>query len=371
MLLNVVNRLIMDKSNFSAEDFVLDSEFREWILFPNNKRNLQWDEYIKNNPQSIEHIRIARELVLNMPTSSQQLGTAQIDDLWDRIDNQLDGSEQEEEVKSLPIHAEATINHYSRLNVKPARKVNFQVVKAAAILLLAFALGIMYFTAPEKEKVQDIKWLTYSTKPGVKSSITLSDGSVVKLNAGSSIRYVQNFVGDTREVYLEGEAFFEVAHDANKPFIVHTKDITTRALGTTFNINSGVGGEIIVSLVTGKVEVKSAQVSEFVDYLTPGEQISTIGSGGSWEKRAFDPAIILAWLEQTIIFDKTPLPEAIKMLENWFGVSITVLNYKDQNLTLSGKYKGETLKNILEGLSYTARFNYEMEGKEIQINFQQ
>ncbi|UZD23354.1 FecR domain-containing protein [Algoriphagus halophytocola] len=362
----------MDKSNFSVEDFVLDTEFREWILSPNNKRNLQWDEYIKNNPQSLEHIRIARELVLNMPSPSRQLGSVKIDQLWDKIDKKLDGREQKQEAKSFPIHAEATINHYSRQkSTKPSRKINFQMVKAAAILLLAFTLGLMYFTAPEQEEIQELKWLTYSTKPGVKSAITLSDGSVVKLNAGSSIRYVQNFVGDTREVYLEGEAFFDVAHNADKPFIVHTKDITTRALGTTFNIKSGIGGKIAVSLITGKVEVKSAQVPEFIDYLTPGEQINTLASGEAWEKRAFDPEMIMAWLDQTIIFDKTPLPEAIKMLENWFGVSITVLNYKDQHLTLSGKYKGETLKNILEGLSYTARFKYEIEGKEIQINFQQ
>ncbi|WPR77482.1 FecR family protein [Algoriphagus sp. NG3] len=361
----------MDKSNFSVEDFVLDSEFREWILSPNNKRNLQWEEYIIKNPKSISDIETARSIVLNMPSQEYIIDALKVDRLWDKIDQKLDQGEQEPEVKNLPMSPEATIKRFALSQEKGRRKINFQVVKVAALLLLAFALGVMYYTLPEREMAPEINWLTFSTKPGVKSAVTLSDGTVVKLNSASSIRYVQNFVGDSREVYLEGEAFFEVAHDATKPFVVHTRDITTRAMGTSFNINSAAGEKIIISLITGKVEVKSQDVSEFIDYLVPGEQIQTYASGKSWEKAAFDESVILAWLDQTIIFDRTPLPEAFQMLEKWFGVSITLNNFKDQNLTLSGKYKGETLVNILEGLSYTARFKYEINGKDIQINFKQ
>lgn len=357
----------MDKLNFSVEDFVMDSDFRNWILSPTNKRNLQWEEYIIKNPQSIKNIRIARQLVLNMPSKEFKLNELQVEGLWDKIDSKLNYKELTEEAKSFPINAEATITRFA----KEGRnlKVNFQLIKVVALLLLAFTLGLLYYTLPETENTPEIKWLTYATKPGIKSSITLSDGSVVKLNAGSSIRYVQNFVGKTREVFLEGEAFFEVAHDSIKPFIVHTKDISTRAMGTAFNIQAGQNGKIIISLLTGKVEVKSQQVPEFMDYLFPGEQINTFAMGKSWEKAGFEQEVVLAWLDQTIIFDDTPLPEAVKMLEDWFGVKITLLNYDEQNLTLSGKYKGETLKNILEGLSYTARFKYEIDGKEIKINF--
>ncbi|WP_339865561.1 FecR domain-containing protein [uncultured Algoriphagus sp.] len=359
----------MDKLNFSVEDFVMDADFREWILSPNGKKNLQWEEYIIRNPQQLKKITIARQLVLNMPTNDYKLGEIQVDDLWDKIDKNLDSNELTTEPKSLPIHPEATISRYSQSRRKS--NYNVQLLKIAALLLLAFTLGLLYYTLPETQKTPEINWLTYTTKPGVKSSVTLSDGSVVKLNAGSSIRYVQNFVGETREVYLEGEAFFEVAHDTIKPFIVHTKDISTRALGTSFNIHAGASGKIAISLVTGKVEVKSQQVPEFLDYLVPGEQINTYAMGKSWEKAGFEQDVVLAWLNQTIIFDDTPLPEAIKMLEQWFGVNISLVNYNEQNLTLSGKYKGETLKNILEGLSYTARFKYEIDGKEIKINFKQ
>ena len=304
-----------------------------------------------------------------MPSQVYKLNEHQVEGLWEKIDKNLDCEKLTEEVKSFPINPEATIRKFTKEKRKP--KASFLLLKVAALLLMAFTLGMLYYTLPETEKTQEKKWLTYSTKPGVKSSVTLSDGSIVKLNAGSSIRYVQNFLGETREVFLYGEAFFEVAHDTLKPFIVYTQDISTKALGTSFNIKANNSEKIAISLITGKVEVKSQDVQEFLDYLNPGEQIITYAQGNSWEKESFEQDVVLSWLDQTIIFDDTPLPEAVKMLENWFGVKITLLNFNDQNLTLSGKYKGETLKNILEGLSYTARFDYEINGKQIQINFKQ
>ena len=360
----------MDKSNFSVEDLVLDCDFRDWILSPNKQRNLRWESFIEKNPGKIHDIELARELVLNFPKKVYKIKEQDISVLWNKIDDRLNSDFTKESITpSIPLNSQSTIERYGRISKE--RKFNFALLKIAAVILLTGFLGFLYFSLPKVKSTDKINWLTYSTKPGIKSSVTLSDGTVVKLNAGSSIRYVQNFVGETREIFLEGEAFFEVAHDTLKPFIVHTQDIATKALGTSFNIKANNSEKISISLITGKVEVKSQDVKEFLDYLSPGEQVVTLPKGNSWEKESFEEDIVLAWLNQTIIFDDTPLPEAIKMLENWFGVQITLLNYTEQNLTLSGKYKGETLKNILDGLSYTARFNYEITGKQIKINFKQ
>jgi len=360
----------MDKSNFSVEDFVLDSDFRDWILSPNKQRNLRWELYLEKHPHCVKEIQTARRIVLNLPKTAFKIKEGEILALWDQIENKLTHvSALKTETSSIPINSQATIGRYVESTSK--RQVNYPLLKIAAILLLTALLGFLYYSLPETEVPEQINWLTYSTKPGVKSSLILSDGSKITLNAGTSIRYIQNFVGDTREIFLEGEAFFEVAHDTLKPFIVHTQDITTKALGTSFNIRANSSEKIAISLVNGKVEVKSQEVQEFIDFLTPGEQVNTFAKGNSWEKDAFDQEVVIAWINQTIIFDETPIAEAIKILENWFGVTITLNNFQEQHLTLSGKFKNETLMNILEGLSYTARFKYEIEGKEIQINFKQ
>ncbi|MDR7132378.1 ferric-dicitrate binding protein FerR (iron transport regulator) [Algoriphagus sp. 4150] len=360
----------MDKSNFSVEDFVLDSDFREWILSPNKQTNLRWELYLQKYPNRINDIQLAREIVLHLPETDFSLNENEIYSLWNQIEVKLDSQVVEaSEAISIPIGSQATIRRH--IESTPKAKFNFPLLKIAAMFLLAALLGILYYSLPGREESKEVDWLTYSTKPGVKSSLTLSDGSKVTLNAGTSIRYARDFIGDTREVFLEGEAYFEVAHNPHKPFVVITEDIVTKALGTTFNIRAHPSEKIVISLVTGKVEVKSTEVLDFTDQLTPGEQVSTFAHGNSWEKESFDEEKLLAWIYKTIIFDQTPLPEAIKVLENWFGVKITLNNYADQNLTLSGKFKDETLHNILEGLSYTARFSYEINGKNIQINFKQ
>ncbi|WP_192349726.1 FecR family protein [Algoriphagus sp. Y33] len=360
----------MDNSNFSVEDFVLDSDFRNWILFPNKQRNLRWERYLQQYPERINAIQLAREIVLHLPKTDYSLDEKEISTLWKQIEFKL-GNQAEivKEAIPIPIGSQATIGKHIGSSSKT--RFNFPLLKIAAMFFLTVLLGFLYYSLPDREESTETNWLTYSTKPGVKSSLTLSDGSKVTLNAGSSIRYAQDFAGDTREVFLEGEAYFEVAHDPSKPFIVITEDILTTALGTSFNIRVNPSEKIVISLISGKVEVKSTEVQDFTDQLLPGEQMITLAHSRSWEKESFAEEEILAWLNKTIIFDKTPLPEAIKVLENWFGVSISLNNFRDQNLTLSGKFKDETLHNILEGLSYTARFKYDINGKDIQINFQQ
>src|SRR5690606_37299033 len=234
----------MEKSIFTVEDFVLDSDFRDWILYPNRQRNLRWDIYLENYPERIREIQLAREIVLNFPKPNHAITEEEASSLWNQIEGKLDPQETELPSAPVPISSQAIIRR--RIAHPAPRKFNIPLIKIAALFLLVVGLGILYYSLPEREIPKQINWLTYSTKPGVKSSITLGDGTKVTLNAGTSIRYIQNFVGDTREVFLDGEAFFEVAHDTLKPFIVHTQDIKTKALGTSFNVKGNSGEKIAI-----------------------------------------------------------------------------------------------------------------------------
>lgn len=122
----VLNRLTMDQLPYSVEDFVLDSDFRKWILSPSNKSNLQWEDYIKRNPQCIENIRLARQIVLNMPSGKFVIDGKQIGSIWEAINEKLAHGEVSPEVKSLPIRPEATIAHFALKHKTKRRTFNFR-----------------------------------------------------------------------------------------------------------------------------------------------------------------------------------------------------------------------------------------------------
>ena len=133
------------------------------------------------------------------------------------------------------------------------------------IFAIAFgAFSSWFFTdlpIPEN-KAPLIVFEEHTTVPGVKSHLTLSDGSQVILNSGSELKYLKNFEKDKRAIFLKGEVFFSVTKDASRPFIVHTLETTTTALGTSFNVRAYKGESIDVSLLTGKVAVNKEDSME-------------------------------------------------------------------------------------------------------------
>jgi ferric-dicitrate binding protein FerR (iron transport regulator) len=134
---------------------------------------------------------------------------------------------------------------------EPTTRNYFYKIAAAASVVLAVCIGLLWHNNSKPVRPQSN---TVVTKPGERKIINLVDGSVIWLGSGSSVTYPVAFVGTTREISFEGEAFFDIAKDKHHPFIVHTGTTSTRVLGTTFNISSFKSHkEIVVALVTGKV----------------------------------------------------------------------------------------------------------------------
>src|SRR5690606_2960126 len=139
----------------------------------------------------------------------------------------------------------------------------------------------------------------YSTPAGVKSSVSLPDGSKVTLNSASSIKYDKHFSNGRREIELIGEAYFDVKKDSLHPFIVETNHIQTKALGTAFNVKAYKGDSILVALMSGVVEVSNS-VMQSKEMLMPGEGINVAVDYAHWEKEKFDVQEALAWMNKTL-----------------------------------------------------------------------
>lgn len=156
-----------------------------------------------------------------------------------------------------------------------------------------------------------------TTPANATAEVTLADGTVVAVNAGSKLVYPQTFSGSTREVELQGEAYFKVHHDGKHPFIVKANGISTKVLGTEFNVRSHSRKDTHITLLQGSVLVSSAATTK---RLRPGEDASF--SDGRMIVRSVDTDEFTAWKEGEFYFDNETLLDIAKEIGKWYNVSV-------------------------------------------------
>ncbi len=251
---------------------------------------------------------------------------------------------------------------------------------AAAVLLM---LGIIFIFNKEKiEKTASVPQksilnegiIVQNTTPNTRE-IKLEDGSTVKLASKSSISYPEHFGDKNRNVYLKGEAFFDVKKDPNKPFIVHAGNITTQVLGTSFSIKSYEEGKTIeVSVKTGRVSVFENDENNTKNrkgiILTPNQKVI-------FDKRTKEiiptivakplPLISLEKLE-TFIFDEIPVEEVFSKLRKVYGLEIVVESQTINHCTFTGDLNDLPLSTQLDLICKSINATHEQRGTSIFIN---
>ncbi|MFO7823490.1 MAG: FecR domain-containing protein, partial [Cyclobacterium sp.] len=266
----------------------------------------------------------------------------------------------------------STLRHFeSRKSTGYHRSMQFY--RLVGILVVAFTLSFLvnvFFPQPVPKIVEiPVVYEEHVAPPGVKSNLTLQDGSKVILNSGSSLRYIKNFEPHQRIVELRGEAFFEIAKETERPFTVRTGPVSTTALGTSFNIKAYDNKSLDISLLTGRVLVQRDSVLSQPVNLQKGEGLEIDLNHQEMKRVIFDQDRVLAWTKKTIVFDQSPMWEIKRVLENWYGVSIRFSNSPHPNLEVSGRFQDQTLKNVLEGLSYSARFEFTIDKDRVTLVF--
>ena len=245
------------------------------------------------------------------------------------------------------------------------------LLKIAAGLLL-FGLGIFYvigefgFGFKEVTVVaEEFSSITKETGVGEKLTLTLSDGTKVTLNALSKVGFTSGYGKSERLISLEGEAYFEIAPDEKRPFKLETGPVTTTALGTAFNAFSREG-HIKIALTEGKVNVES--VNQMVE-LTPGKMalLDSVGEMPELSVTPFDQSKVIAWKEGRIAFDRKPLKEILKDLEDWYGVRMEVQKGVDVNRKVIGEFNNRSLKDILVGLDFSMGLEHKIVGDQVTI----
>lgn len=239
-----------------------------------------------------------------------------------------------------------------------------QYQKIAAILLLPlflFSLWMIYsrFSGEITSPVSKIM----ETNHGVRSQIVLADGSKVWLNAGSKLYYPEEFKGKTREVKLEGEAYFEVESDKEHPFYVNIGELKVKATGTKFNItNYKAGDNIYIYLRHGKVQLVAENENREVEHLKmkEGEIVTYARSSRSFSQDNSNGEKFIGWTEGKLIFRNDNIKDVAARLGYWYNAEITVADNSLNEYIFTATFKYETLDEALELLSFSSPISYKI-----------
>ena len=218
---------------------------------------------------------------------------------------------------------------------------------------------------PAPDKTSDVGKTTIATSRGMDFGLTLPDGTEVWLNAESRITFPNEFSSRQREIEIDGEAFFDVRKDADRPFIVHTKYFTTKVLGTSFDVKAYREETAHVVLVSGKVEVTAGEGGSKT--IMPGEMVS-IGDGGQLQKESVDTYSYIQWKEGFFYFDRTPLGDIMRELGRWYNINIVFEkpSLMDVRLHFVAE-KSQSINEIVSSLNAVAPGKVEMGDNEITV----
>ncbi|MBN9295853.1 MAG: FecR domain-containing protein [Filimonas sp.] len=202
---------------------------------------------------------------------------------------------------------------------------------------------------------------------GRKFSLTLADGSKVWLNAESTISFPIAFKGNTREVVLSGEAYFEVKHDATKPFIVHTGNAQVQVLGTSFDVAAYSNEQMKTTLVEGSVKVSNEKGESI--RLIPNEQAVQSAVDNSLKKNTVNIEPIVAWKNNVLAFQNEDLVAIVKRLEREYDYHFVFNNEAVKGIHYTGNLtQANNIETVLSYLSKTGTFRYTIKGREVIVD---
>lgn len=327
----------MNLQNYLVEDLVSDPDFVLWVKKPRLYNGALWENWASLNANNAKIVEEARQLVLLLSSDDELHHRVDLDEVWDKI--------------NLSIYKEDT--------EKPIAKFwhwRSRIAAAVVVFLLAGAAiaGLLM------DKV------TYKTSFGENRRIVLPDHSVLLLNANSVVRYSGDWGKDEiREVWLEGEGFFSVKHEANvRKFIVHTSDLDVQVVGTRFNVNTRHERTQVV-LNSGKVKLFFNAVE--LD-MRPGDLVDFSSASGRVAKQQVQVQRYSSWVHKKMVFEDTSLGEIARTLEDNYGYKIQFTDPALTKLTFTGTFDTDNADQLLTIFQKTFDITLKKEGRSIIIS---
>lgn len=339
----------MDRyKNFSIEDFLSDKFFNQWVKNASSKDSEIWETWIENNPDKQDLVKQAKQIILALKYQREQLSDNFYDKLKSRIDLTIE-QEKPAELRVFPF---------------------MRVLKLAAVFI-GLVIGA-YLLLKTDKRGTPISYISYSSKYAETKEVILPDSSKVVLNANSSITYKDDRDKSLREVWLKGEAFFDVKHieDGNKiplKFIVHAKDVNVQVVGTQFNINNIDGAKTEVLLTRGKVILSVPGKSIYPVTMSPHDLVRYNNKTNKVKVDKVSPTNYIAWLDRKYVLEKKTLEDISKDLYKFYGCSIAFKDMEMRKQQLSGTLELQDQETLIKTLSALLGVSVKKTGNQIII----
>jgi ferric-dicitrate binding protein FerR (iron transport regulator) len=349
---------------YEAEDFLQEQSFLNYCIAANEEDLRFWNDWIATHPGRETTVKQARELyfLVNGNITSNQFA-----------------SDEQDFITAFGKHTGEPLLVVRRGNSKRAW---WYTGLAAASVLLAFFVYNVFTT----DRTVPANPVAYSTPNAAeKQPIVLPDGSTVTLNSGSVIRLANDFNSHSRELTLEGEGLFRVAHNADKPFIIHTAAMDVKVLGTVFNVKAyPADRESETSLISGSVEV-TVQKDHHKIILEPNQKVTLLNdavvpstSGASayhvapLTKAAGGQPVELLWTQNKLVFRDNNFEDISRELERWYNVRLVFEDEAVKKFRYSATFENKNIDEVLAALQLSRHFSFRKDNSNvIRISSQQ
>jgi ferric-dicitrate binding protein FerR (iron transport regulator) len=301
--------------------------------------------------------------LLSMKSKKQKI--TNVDTKWNQLRQDIESIEKEKSAHFKSAQKSKMFSPwYHRFNTQ-------LIMRYAAVLILIFGMGYLIKFQPFKTDQLQMKMDYKIIKADHKErfTVTLSDGSRITLDAGTELRYPNNFV-ETRDVYLSGEAYFEVAQNKQKPFQVHSGNALIKVLGTKFNVrNWDDNNQIIVTVNEGRVSLQAEDSTRTNKVILMQNQQSTIDSNGklSVPKRV-DASQYIAWMNNEILFEHATVREVLAQLERWYDFDFVITDSTILNGHVTTHLKKTNVMDALQVISKLTNTKIEKNENCIRIS---
>ncbi len=329
----------MQYSDYTIQDFALDDNFKNWVINPDEETNGFWTEWLNENPHRFDDIQKARQLVLTIQFEDQFLTEKEVNDLWDSIESAVD----EKETTLKQTKQRFLFHDHNIPKKKPGKNKLFLV--ASIVVAISSLLAINLYPEEENNTRYAI-----SSDYGETKTVRLKDGSLVTLNANSTITYQDNWGDDkVRKVWLKGEAYFEIEHkDNNQKFVVEANGNEINVLGTKFNVYARERNTNVL-LTEGKVEFKSKNQERL--QMVPGDLVSFNGKNQTLKIEAIELKDFTFWKEGNLVFRSKSLSEVSDLLKNNYDIDVFFLDGALADRKFTGVIPSENVEVLIESLA--------------------